>query len=91
MRDFAALRRQLVQQQIAVDRRVLHDEHVQRAPGLWSGACFDPHQAITAAEAADRDLALLASAYTLSSVTPLDMFPQTAEIETVAHVIRRAL
>ena len=37
-----------------------------------------------------RDLALLASAYTLSSVTPLDMFPQTAEIEVVAHLIRRA-
>ena len=37
-----------------------------------------------------RDLALLASAYTLSSVTPLDMFPQTAEIEVVAHIIRRA-
>lgn len=36
-----------------------------------------------------RDLALLASAYTLSSVTPLDMFPQTAEIEVVAHLIRR--
>ena len=36
-----------------------------------------------------RDLALLASAYTLSSVTPLDMFPQTAEIEVVAHLVRR--
>ena len=36
-----------------------------------------------------RDLALLASAYTLSSVTPLDMFPQTAEIEVVAHLARR--
>ena len=37
-----------------------------------------------------RDLALLAGAYMLSSVTPLDMFPQTAEIETVAHLVRRA-
>lgn len=37
-----------------------------------------------------RDLALLSSAYTLSSVTPLDMFPQTAEIEVVAHLVRRA-
>ncbi|MEO7319252.1 MAG: TRAM domain-containing protein [Chthoniobacteraceae bacterium] len=36
-----------------------------------------------------RDLALLASAYALSSVTPLDMFPQTAEIEVVAHLVRR--
>ncbi len=36
-----------------------------------------------------RDLAVLASAYTLSSVTPLDMFPQTAEIEVVAHLVRR--
>jgi tRNA/tmRNA/rRNA uracil-C5-methylase (TrmA/RlmC/RlmD family) len=30
----------------------------------------------------------LASAYTLDSVTPLDMFPQTAEIEVVAHLVR---
>ncbi len=37
-----------------------------------------------------RDLALLASAYALSTVTPLDMFPQTAEIEVVAHLVRRA-
>ena len=36
-----------------------------------------------------RDLAVLASAYTLSSVTPLDMFPQTAEIEVVAHLTLR--
>ena len=35
-----------------------------------------------------RDLAGLAGAYTLSSVTPLDMFPQTAEIEVVAHLVR---
>ena len=36
-----------------------------------------------------RDLAVLASAYMLSSVTPLDMFPQTAEIEVVAHLVLR--
>ncbi len=33
-----------------------------------------------------RDLALLSSAYELKSVTPLDMFPQTAEIEAVAYL-----
>jgi len=34
-----------------------------------------------------RDLALLCgSTYQLESVTPLDMFPQTAEIEVVAHL-----
>ena len=31
-----------------------------------------------------RDLAALGSAYRLTSVTPLDMFPQTAEIEVLA-------
>ena len=35
-----------------------------------------------------RDLALLCKAYKLTSVTPLDMFPQTAEIEVVAHLQR---
>ena len=35
-----------------------------------------------------RDLSLLCKAYKLSSVTPLDMFPQTAEIEVVAHLQR---
>jgi tRNA/tmRNA/rRNA uracil-C5-methylase (TrmA/RlmC/RlmD family) len=33
-----------------------------------------------------RDLAAMAGAYELLSVTPLDMFPQTAEIEVVAHL-----
>jgi 23S rRNA (uracil1939-C5)-methyltransferase len=37
-----------------------------------------------------RDLAGFASAYTLTSVTPLDMFPQTAEVEVVAHLVRKA-
>ena len=37
-----------------------------------------------------RDLAALAGTYRLSSVTPLDMFPQTAEIEVVAHLLPRA-
>ena len=36
-----------------------------------------------------RDLAGLSSAYTLTAVTPVDMFPQTAEIEVVAHLTRR--
>jgi 23S rRNA (uracil1939-C5)-methyltransferase len=36
-----------------------------------------------------RDLEILCRAsYKLSSVTPLDMFPQTAEIEAVAHLTR---
>jgi len=33
-----------------------------------------------------RDLGALARSYELISVTPLDMFPQTAEIEVVAHL-----
>ncbi len=33
-----------------------------------------------------RDLTALRSAYELLAVTPLDMFPQTAEIEVVAHL-----
>lgn len=35
-----------------------------------------------------RDLALLKSAYRIESVTPLDMFPHTAEIEVFAHLSR---
>ena len=37
-----------------------------------------------------RDLALLAKTFRLEAVTPLDMFPQTAEIEVVAHLVRAA-
>ncbi len=37
-----------------------------------------------------RDLSLLSSAYEVVAVTPLDMFPQTAEIEVFVHLIRRA-
>lgn len=33
-----------------------------------------------------RDLAALGGAYKLDSVTPLDMFPQTAEIEVIVHL-----
>ena len=36
-----------------------------------------------------RDLAALRSSYELIAVTPLDMCPQTAEIEVVAHLVRR--
>jgi 23S rRNA (uracil1939-C5)-methyltransferase len=35
-----------------------------------------------------RDLADLAAPFKIESVTPLDMFPQTAEIEVVAHLQR---
>ena len=35
-----------------------------------------------------RDLAALKSAYRIESVTPLDMFPHTAEIEVFAHLVR---
>ncbi len=37
-----------------------------------------------------RDLAALGAVYEVGSVTPLDMFPQTAEIEVVASLRRRA-
>lgn len=33
-----------------------------------------------------RDLAVLQSHFTIASITPFDMFPQTAEIEVVAHL-----
>jgi 23S rRNA (uracil1939-C5)-methyltransferase len=36
-----------------------------------------------------RDLAEMGSAFTLRSVAPFDMFPQTAEIEALAHLIAR--
>lgn len=36
-----------------------------------------------------RDLALLSSGYELKAITPLDMFPQTAEIEVVAQLSLR--
>jgi 23S rRNA (uracil1939-C5)-methyltransferase len=35
-----------------------------------------------------RDLAILARRYELLAVTPLDMFPQTAEIEVVCHLVK---
>ncbi len=37
-----------------------------------------------------RDLAVLCRSYELIAVTPLDMFPQTAEIEVLAQLSRRA-
>lgn len=36
-----------------------------------------------------RDLQGLAETFAIASVTPLDMFPQTAEIETVVHLQRK--
>ena len=33
-----------------------------------------------------RDLAALKESFRIDSITPLDMFPQTAEIECVAHL-----
>jgi 23S rRNA (uracil1939-C5)-methyltransferase len=36
-----------------------------------------------------RDLATLAGSYELLGVTPVDMFPQTAEIEVIGHLARR--
>ena len=35
-----------------------------------------------------RDLAILTKSYELMAVTPLDMFPQTAEIEVVCHLVK---
>jgi 23S rRNA (uracil1939-C5)-methyltransferase len=37
-----------------------------------------------------RDLGAWRDLYTIVSVTPLDMFPQTAEIEAVAHLQKKA-
>jgi 23S rRNA (uracil1939-C5)-methyltransferase len=37
-----------------------------------------------------RDLAALQSHFTIVSITPFDMFPQTAEIEVVAHLMANA-
>ncbi|MGH7936614.1 MAG: hypothetical protein ACREF8_06365, partial [Chthoniobacterales bacterium] len=37
-----------------------------------------------------RDLADLTAAFTLCSVTPFDMFPQTAEIEGLAHLTAKS-
>lgn len=34
-----------------------------------------------------RDLSELHSAFTIESITPVDMFPQTAEIEVLAHLV----
>jgi 23S rRNA (uracil1939-C5)-methyltransferase len=38
-----------------------------------------------------RDLAALQSHFSMRSITPFDMFPQTAEIEAVAHLKRNSL
>jgi len=38
-----------------------------------------------------RDLKELQQQFTINSVTPLDMFPQTAEIEAVAHLSRQSV
>jgi 23S rRNA (uracil1939-C5)-methyltransferase len=35
-----------------------------------------------------RDIAELQQRFSVLSITPLDMFPQTAEIEVVAHLRR---
>jgi 23S rRNA (uracil1939-C5)-methyltransferase len=37
-----------------------------------------------------RDLAELQSRFSVVSITPFDMFPQTAEIEVVAHLEMKA-
>jgi 23S rRNA (uracil1939-C5)-methyltransferase len=52
-----------------------------RAATLFYVSCNPPTLA--------RDLANLENAYQLESVTPFDMFPQTAEIEVLAHLRSR--
>ena len=52
-----------------------------RAATLFYVSCNPPTLA--------RDLANLENAYHLESVTPFDMFPQTAEIEVLAHLRSR--
>lgn len=37
-----------------------------------------------------RDIAILTRSFQLQSVTPLDMFPQTAEIEVLAHLVAKS-
>jgi 23S rRNA (uracil1939-C5)-methyltransferase len=37
-----------------------------------------------------RDLKELQEKFTVQSVTPLDMFPQTAEIELLVHLSKRS-
>jgi 23S rRNA (uracil1939-C5)-methyltransferase len=51
---------------------------LHRAVNLLYVSCNPPTLA--------RDLAALQTAYQLESVTPFDMFPQTAEIEVLAHL-----
>jgi len=36
-----------------------------------------------------RDLSTLQQKFTVESITPLDMFPQTSEIEAVVHLRRK--
>jgi 23S rRNA (uracil1939-C5)-methyltransferase len=38
-----------------------------------------------------RDMLFLKEAYTIAEVQPVDMFPHTFHIESVAHLVRKAL